>query len=285
MARKRAFFKPAGRSMVFYGSFQKLLLLDTGQGGFGQSVLLMRAIGVCTGTVSNNGPPRRQQGETKEEIGMKERTCKHFGLLAVVMCSILFFGPSGVLAHCDTMDGPVILDAKKALETGNVDLVLSWVQKENEPEIKKAFEKTLRVRKLSSDAAEMADMYFFETLVRVHRAGEGAPYTGVKPAGADVDPAIAEADKVLEKGSVDHLVKHMTEAVAAGIQKRFHDAAEKKKHARESVEAGREFVAAYVEFIHYVERLYQDATAGGASHDHKAAGAPKAANTPAHDHK
>lgn len=220
---------------------------------------------------------------------MKNRICGHFGLMAAVMCSILLFGPSGASAHCDTMDGPVVVDAKKALETGNVDLVLAWVQKENEPEIKKAFENTLRVRKLSPDAAEMADMYFFETLVRVHRAGEGAPYTGVKPAGSEVDPAIAEADKVLEKGSVDHLVKHMTEAVAAGIQKRFQEAAEKKKHARESVAAGREFVAAYVEFIHYVERLHQDATAGGASHDHKAEGsAPKAASPSVHavhDHK
>lgn len=145
---------------------------------------------------------------------------------------MLFFGPSGASAHCDTMDGPVVLDAKKALETGSVDLVLAWVQKENEHKIKKAFEMTLQVRKLSPDAAEMADMYFFETLVRVHRAGEGAPYTGLKPARVEVDPAIAKADKVLEKGSVDHLVKHMTEAVAAGIQKRFQDAAEKKKHAR-----------------------------------------------------
>lgn len=220
---------------------------------------------------------------------MKSGNCRHFGLLAAMICSLLFFGPSGASAHCDTMDGPVVLDAKKALETGNVDWVLLWVQKEDEPEIRKAFEKTLAVRKLSPDAAEMADTYFFETLVRVHRAGEGAPYTGVKPAGAEIDPAIAEADNVLEKGSVDRLVKHMTEAVAAGIEKRYRDAAEKKQNARESVAAGREFVAAYVEFIHYVEKLHQDVTAGGASHNHKAEGPPRTScslgHAAVHDHK
>jgi hypothetical protein len=207
---------------------------------------------------------------------------RYFVLSAIVLCGIAVAGVSGVYAHCDTMDGPVVVDAKRAIETGNVDLVLAWVQKENEPEIKKAFEKTQQVRKMSSDAAEFADMYFFETLVRVHRAGEGAPYTGLKPAGSEVDPVIVEADKVLEKGSADHLVKHMTEAVATGIQKRFQDASGKKKHANESVAAGREFVAAYVEFIHYVERLHQDATAGGPSHGHKAAGAAEAPGVAAH---
>jgi hypothetical protein len=43
------------------------------------------------------------------------------------------------------------------------------------------FTKTLAVRKQSKEAKELADMYFFETLVRIHCAGEGAPYTGLKP--------------------------------------------------------------------------------------------------------
>jgi hypothetical protein len=33
-----------------------------------------------------------------------------------------------------------------------------------------------------------------------------------------------------------------------------------KRHADDSVDAGREFVAAYVEFVHYAERLHLDAT-------------------------
>lgn len=210
---------------------------------------------------------------------MRQAIHRYLVLFVIALCSIMFSGISQVSAHCDTMDGPVIVDAKEALETGKVDLVLAWVQKEDEPEIKEAFAKTLAVRKLSPDAKEMADMYFFETLVRVHRAGEGAPYTGVKPAGAETDPAIVAADKVLEKGSIDNLVKHMNEAVATGIQARYQNAVEKKKHARESVAAGREYVAAYVEFIHYVEKLHQVAAGSGASHDHKAA---KAAE---HDHK
>jgi len=161
-----------------------------------------------------------------------------------------------VRAHCDTLDGPVVTTAKMALEKGDVTPVLKWVQKKDEQEIKMAFENTLAVRKLSPQAKELADMYFFETLIRIHRAGEGEPYTGLKPAGTAVEPGIAAADKALDSGSVNDLVKEITEVVSAGIRERFNHAIEAKKHADENVESGREFVKAYVEFVHYVEGLH-----------------------------
>ena len=99
------------------------------------------------------------------------------------------------------MDGPVVQAARKALETGEVKLVLIWVQKQDEGDIKEAFQKTLTVRKLGAAAKELADRYFFETLVRIHRAGEGAPYTGLKPAGRDLGPAIPAADEAIEDAS------------------------------------------------------------------------------------
>jgi hypothetical protein len=105
----------------------------------------------------------------------------------------------------------------------------------------------------------MADMYFFETLVRIHREGEGAPYTGLKPAGA-VEPAVALADQALEFGNVDHLANAISEHVVTGIKERFARALEARKHTDESVAAGREFVELYVQFTHYVERLHFDAT-------------------------
>ena len=101
-------------------------------------------------------------------------------------------------------------------------------------------------------------MYFFETLVRIHREVEGAAYTGLKPAGT-LEPPIAAADRALDSGAVDGLVKAVTDHIAAGLRERFDHTMETKKHADESIEAGREYVAAYVEFIRYVERLHVDA--------------------------
>lgn len=169
-------------------------------------------------------------------------------------------------AHCDTMNGPVVNTARMALEKGDVTPVLKWVRKEDEDEIKGQFQKTLAARKQGKEAKELADKYFFETLVRIHRTGEGAPYTGLKSEPAE--PIIQAADKALESGSADHLVKHVSEAMSAGIRERFNRVKEAKKHADESVEKGREFVEAYVIFTHYVERIHMDVAAGGEHHGH-----------------
>jgi hypothetical protein len=169
------------------------------------------------------------------------------------------------------MDGPVVKPAQKALETGNVNLVLIWVQKKDEPEIRKAFEKTLAVRKLTSGAKGLADLYFFETLVRVHRAGEGAPYTGLKLAGRDLGPAIPAGDRTIETGSIESLLKLFTEEVRSGTASRFKELSAKKNFPLDDVDAAREYVKAYVEFIHYVAGIHQASTNPGHGHSEEAA--------------
>ena len=180
--------------------------------------------------------------------------------LAILLLSGAFLAwPRGAQAHCDGMDGPVVKAAQKALETGNVNLVLIWVQKKDEAEIKKAFQKTIAVRKLNPQAKELADTYFFETLVRTHRAGEGAPYTGLKPAGRDLGATIPAADKALENGKAEPLLKLLTETVQAGVREQFKQVMAKKNFSQDAVAAGQQYVKAYVEFIHYVERVYEAA--------------------------
>ena len=175
--------------------------------------------------------------------------------------------PAFAYAHCDTMDGPVVNTARMALDKGDVTPVLKWVKKEDEDEIEKAFKKTLKVRKESPDAKELANMYFFETLVRIHRAGEGAPYTGLKPAGTEIEPAIKEADKSLETGSIDNLIQILSSHMAEGLKERFNKVVVAKKHADDSVESGRKYVEAYVEFIHYAEKLDLDIAGKGGPHE------------------
>ena len=165
--------------------------------------------------------------------------------------------PSSAMAHCDGMDGPVVKAGQKALASGDVNLVLVWVQKEDEQEIRQAFDRTLAVRKLSPEARALADMYFFETLVRIHRAGEGAPYTGLKPAGRDLGPAIPLADEVLTTGNLDPLVRLITDEARNRLTEAFDHALRARDYSPEDVEAGREYVRTYVTFIHYVERAYE----------------------------
>lgn len=186
----------------------------------------------------------------------------------VITFVFLFCLPQTVSAHCDGLDGPVVKAAKKALETGNVTPVLIWVQKKDETAIKEAFQKTLEVRKLNLKAKDLADMYFFETLLRIHRTGEGAPYTGLKPVGRDLGPAIPAADKAMEDGNIEPVQKLLKETVQKGLHVQFGKAVAKKNFKKEDTEAGRKYIGAYVSYIHFVERLYE--AAKKEAHDHYA---------------
>lgn len=177
-------------------------------------------------------------------------------------------------AHCDTLDGPVVGAARKALDTGNVNLVLVWVQEKDAPEIRDAFDKARSVRKGGGQAKALADMYFFETLVRVHRAGEGAPYNGLKPAGT-IEAPIAAADTAIETGRLQPLGRLVAERMEKGLHGRFAQVMAKKSYDPDDVEAGRAYSAAYVEFVHYAERQYD--TAGTTAPEH-------AAEAPTHVH-
>ena len=184
----------------------------------------------------------------------------------LVVAVLLVLMPGRALGHCDGMDGPVVKAAQRALETGNVNFVLIWVQKADEIDIRKTFDQTMRVRRLSPEARELADRYFFETLVRLHRVGEGATYTGLKPAGRDLGPAIPAADKALKDRTVDPLVKLVNGAAEKGLREHFQSAVDKANFNKDDVEAGRAYVKAYVEFIHYAERMYEAAAKASPGH-------------------
>ncbi len=175
-------------------------------------------------------------------------------------------GGTGVLkAHCDTLDGPVVTDARQALDSGDVTPALKWVRAGDEEEVRAAFRRTVAVRSLGPEARDMADTWFFETLVRLHRAGEGEPYSGLKPAG-QVEPVVAAADEALESGDAGHLVQHLGEMVRESVQERFLALREAERHKDDSIAAGRRYVEAYVAFVHLVERLHALAAGGGNHH-------------------
>lgn len=185
--------------------------------------------------------------------------------LVFIVAAAPLFWPNTGFAHCDGLDGPVVKAAQRALDAGELNSVLIWVSQSDEAEIKSLFEKTLAVRQLNAQAKELADLYFFETLVRIHRASEGASYTGLKPAGRDLGPAITAADRALETRSLRELLSILTETVTEGITDRFKEVVAKDKFSSDDIEGGRRYVKAYVEFLDYVETLYETAATRGES--------------------
>ena len=174
----------------------------------------------------------------------------------LIRVSILILAANITLAHCDSMEGPVVKASIKALETGNINYVLVWVRVEDEKEIKTMFDKVNRVRTLGSEAKELADMYFFETVVRVHRMGEGVGYTGLKPAGYKPEEGIEAADIAIGKGSVENVLSHLDEKYHQRVKELFNNLQSKKNYNVNDLTAGREYVEAYVHFIHYIEGLF-----------------------------
>ena len=212
------------------------------------------------------------------------RSATKFLLVVMVITATIIFGNFKlsslavpfVFAHCDTMDGPVVVEAKKALETGDITPMLKWVRAEDEKIIKETFDKALAVRKLSPEAAELADRLFFETLVRVHRVAEGAPFTGLKAEGTGISPAEMAADKALfDEGSVDKLARKIANNLEKAIKARFDRVLEKKKHAGDNVQAGREYVEAYVQYVHFVDGVHNMISSQGEGHAEQGEGGHK----------
>lgn len=191
----------------------------------------------------------------------------------MIVLALSALAGTGAFAHCDGWDGPVVVDARKALAKADVNLVLLWVRKEDEASIREAFGRAQDVRKLGGEAARLADQFFFETLVRLHRAGEGAPYTGLKPAGRDLGAAIPAGDTSVLTGDLKPVWKILSETAHQGLHQRFEAVIKAKTFASTDLEAGRKFVAAYVSYIHYVDGLHSAATRSA----HAEEGTPKAA--------
>lgn len=178
---------------------------------------------------------------------------KRILIVSLFILSLFVLSTNVTFAHCDTMDGPLVKDAKIALESSNVNYVLKWVPPQYETDIQDAFNLTMKVRNLSPDARILADKYFFETVVRVHRSGEGVPFTGVKPSGTPIDEKIVAADKSIESGTLSPLKGLVTKEMLPELDARFKKVMSLKGFNVNDVKAGREYIEAYVLFFKFAE--------------------------------
>ncbi|MBP7675368.1 MAG: hypothetical protein KBB14_03525 [Thermoanaerobaculia bacterium] len=191
-------------------------------------------------------------------------------LAAAAFAAALLLPAAPAAAHCDSVEGPVVLDAKAALAKGDVAPVLKWISAAQEPAVREAFGRTLAVRKLGAEAREVADTAFFETLVRLHRETEGAAYTGLK-SGVKEPPFIGQLETALGTGSVDAFAKMVGDHAAARVREKFAVALEAKTKADASPADGRTYVAAYVDLMHTTKGIVEAVHGGGGAHPAPAA--------------
>lgn len=191
-------------------------------------------------------------------------------VVSLFIFSLLILSTSVSFAHCDTMEGPLVLDAKKAIRQNNVNIVLKWVPAANETELKDAFNQVMKVRVLSAVAKDLADKYFFDTLVRIHRNGEGVAFTGVKPVGTPIDEKVKAADKSIEVGNLSPLKGKVSKDDLPELKKRFEKVMSLKNFDVNNITAGRTYIEAYVQFFKYAEGEAEGHAAEGHSCGHTA---------------
>jgi hypothetical protein len=128
--------------------------------------------------------------------------------------------------HCDSLDGPVVKAAGRALAERNVDLVLPFVHEDGEQEVR-------------------------------DRAREGAPYTGLKPAGLGHGPVVPVAERAIETGSPDELVELLTGMVEEEIRGRFERLMRLKMQANGDLGANRAYVESMLGLEVWSHSIYQ----------------------------
>lgn len=196
-----------------------------------------------------------KKNSEKEGTKTEFRKRLKFGVLPVLLIAILLFFSQATFAHCDSYDGPVIKDAVKALKTNNVNLVFKWLKKGQEQEITALFNKTYSIKNGDKEVYEIVEKHFFETLVRLHREMEGAPYTGLKPAGS-TKQIIQMTDEAIKVGNVDEFLSKFNKHIEKVVREKYEKVAKLNKVKDNSTEQGREFVAAYVNYTHTIEALH-----------------------------
>ncbi len=189
-------------------------------------------------------------------------TKKHLGgkLVLVGLLTLMFGMPT--FAHCDSYDGPVIQDALKALENENVELVLKWIEPDQEAEITNLFDKTVALKGKDSDIYNIVEKHFLETLVRLHRETEGAPFTGLKPAGSTT-PMVRMADMSIENSDVGTLLDNLGSHIRAVIAEKHEKVTTLAQAQNNSVSQGRAYVEAYVDYTHTLEAIEAVLAHGG----------------------
>lgn len=180
------------------------------------------------------------------------KTVKLVGSLAMAI-GLFILTPTISSAHCDSMEGPTVTDGLHAMDSNNINYALKWVAPEYEQELKDRFDLSMKVRGLGVEAKEVSEQYFLSELVRFHRAGEGAPFDGLKPVGTPIDEVVIAADESMAMGNLAPLMGFIEAERMPELEERFERAMAAKDFDVNDVEAGREYIEAYVEFFHFAE--------------------------------
>lgn len=159
--------------------------------------------------------------------------------------------------HCDAMDGPVVKAASAALAASDVRIVLPFVDEAGEAELRALFDEVSEMRPQGGTAWKIAERLFLETVVRLHRATEGAPFTGLKPAGLDHGPVIPVAERAIETGSPEELVDALSRRLEGEVKTRLDNVMALKARSHAGLPEARRYTSAMLELQVWSNKVFR----------------------------
>ncbi len=185
------------------------------------------------------------------------------GIVFILLLAVFLLAPAGLRAHCDRVNGPVAKSARQALKTGQFKPVAIWIGEEQEAALQDRFESSLKAYRAGGPGKKVAKSYFMSEAIRLHRAAEGMPFTGLKPA-SELPIDLKLAEKARETGDVQPVVDLLSSELEQKVKKWFKTSREARRQweQQQNVETGRKWADAYVKYIIYVHKLYQKIMAG-----------------------
>jgi hypothetical protein len=156
---------------------------------------------------------------------------------------------------CNQHDGPVTRAAKRALETGNAQYILIWIQKESENTVKNLLERACCERTTRKDSHQRTTDWFFETVNRLHSAYYGPCNLDISTKSREEKEIILLVERACESGNVEELLTIIPDASAVEMRQCFEDVMKKRDYGGKNSAAGRVYISAVVDFIACVHHL------------------------------
>jgi len=160
-----------------------------------------------------------------------------------------------MVQYYNSENGPVIIAAKKALETGNPNYVLIWVPEESENTLKNLLEKTFCERSTRKNIQNRGIDWYFESVNRLHFTCRWPHCPGMTSDGSDMKMIVSMVERAFETGNCEEICGVLPIAHTAEVKLRFHNVMNKRNYTVDDIAAGRAYVSAFIAFIAYLHNL------------------------------
>lgn len=155
----------------------------------------------------------------------------------------------------DSHNGPMMIAAKRALETGKAHHILIWIPEKSENTLKNLLEKVCCKRRIQADGHDRIVDWYFETISRFHSGYYGPHNLNISTKTPEEKSIIFLVESACESGNFEEITTVIRDTPTGEMRQRFDDVMKKRNYCEENIAAGRVYVSVFTYFIAFVNNL------------------------------